>query len=359
MTSPQRYRFWFIGLLVSLGLLFLLRDVLLPFVAGMAIAYFLDPLADWLESRGLSRTASTAVITAAFFMTAMIGLLILVPILQNQIVSFARRVPGYIDILNQRLEPILSEIKGRMSEDDLERLRSSTTGFIGTAVSWFMKVLSGVVTSGLAVVNVLSVLFITPVVTFYMLRDWDVLVGKINDHLPRENMSTIRTQFQEIDRTLAGFIRGQATVCLCLGLFYGIGLSITGLDLGLSIGLLVGFLSFIPYVGTISGFVIGISMAIAQTLEWHLPVTVAGVFLVGQLLEGYVLTPKLVGARIGLHPVWIIFALLAGGSLFGFVGVLLAVPVAAVVGVLVRFSLRRYLESPLYHGEHSVVPPPL
>jgi predicted PurR-regulated permease PerM len=207
-----------------------------------------------------------------------------------------------------------------------------------------------VLTGSLVVVNILSLLFITPIVTFYMLRDWDVMVSKVNAWLPRQHAETIRIQLREIDRTLAGFVRGQATVCLALGTFYGVGLTAVGLDLGLIIGLGSGLVSFIPYLGTLSGFVIGVALAFAQAQDWHLPAMVAGVFIVGQVLEGNFLTPKLVGDKVGLHPVWVMFALLAGATLFGFVGVLLAVPVSAVIGVLVRFGLSRYLVSPLYKG---------
>lgn len=352
MTSAQRYRFWLIGLVACLGLLYLLSGVLLPFVAGMAIAYFLDPLADRLERAGLSRMAATGVITAFFFLVVVLALIILVPIIEDQVVTFAHKVPGYLDTLNERIQPYLADLKRRLNPRDLEKLRSSAGEYAGTAMSWLGGVVRGVLTGSLAVVNLLSLVFITPIVTFYLVRDWDVMVAKVNSWLPREHADTIRAQFREIDRTLAGFVRGQATVCLVLGTFYGLGLSLVGLDLGLVIGLGSGLFSFIPYLGSISGFIIGMGLAFAQTGDWHLPAMVAGVFVVGQILEGNFLTPKLVGDKVGLHPVWIMFALLACSALFGFVGILLAVPLAAVIGVLVRFAIARYLDSPLYHGTH-------
>lgn len=352
MTSAQRYRFWLIGLVACLGLLYLLSGVLLPFVAGMAIAYFLDPLADRLERAGLSRMAATGVITAIFFLVVVLALIILVPIIEDQVVTFAHKVPGYLDTLNERIQPYLADLKRRLNPRDLEKLRSSAGEYAGTAMSWLGGVVRGVLTGSLAVVNLLSLVFITPIVTFYLVRDWDVMVAKVNSWLPREHADTIRAQFREIDRTLAGFVRGQATVCLVLGTFYGLGLSLVGLDLGLVIGLGSGLFSFIPYLGSISGFIIGMGLAFAQTGDWHLPAMVAGVFVVGQILEGNFLTPKLVGDKVGLHPVWIMFALLACSALFGFVGILLAVPLAAVIGVLVRFAIARYLDSPLYHGTH-------
>ncbi|MGE5476200.1 MAG: AI-2E family transporter [Bacteroidales bacterium] len=352
MTSAQRYRFWLIGLVAVLALLYVLRGMLLPFVAGMAVAYFLDPLADRLERSGLSRLAATSMITAAFFLVVVLALIILVPLIEDQVLAFAHKLPGYMDTLNERLQPLLAEAKKRLSPRDIEKLRSSAGEYAGTAVSWVLGALRGVLTGSLAVFNVLSLVFITPVVTFYLLRDWDRMIAKVDGWLPRDHAETIRAQMREINRTLSGFIRGQATVCLCLGLIYGIGLSAVGLDLGLLIGMGSGMLSFIPYLGSITGFVTGMGLALAQGPDWHLPAMVAGVFAVGQVAEGNFLTPKLVGDKVGLHPVWIMFALLAFAALFGFVGLLLAVPVAAVIGVLVRFALGRYLSSQLYHG-HS------
>lgn len=350
MTSGQRLRFWLIGLALALALLYVLRGMLLPFVAGMAVAYFLDPLADRLERAGLSRLAATSVITASFFLVVVVALVILVPVIEDQVLAFAHKVPGYVDTLNERLQPLLVEAKKRLSPRDIEKLRSSVGEYAGTFASWGLGALRSVLSGSLAVFNVLSLVFITPVVTFYLLRDWDKMVSRVDSWLPRDHADTIRTQMKEINRTLSGFIRGQATVCLCLGLIYGIGLSVVGLDLGLVIGLGAGVLSFIPYLGSIAGFVTGMGLALAQGADWHLPVFVAVVFAIGQVAEGNFLTPKLVGDKVGLHPVWIMFALLAFAALFGFVGLLLAVPLAAVIGVLVRFALGRYLSSPLYHG---------
>lgn len=352
MTSAQRYGFWLAGLAAALVLLYLLRGALLPFVAGMAIAYFLDPLADRLQRSGLSRTLATSVITAAFFLVVVLLVIILVPIIEDQVVSFAQKVPGYVQTLSEKLDPLIREAQRRLSPRDIERLRSSVGEYAGTLFGWLFDLSRRLLTGGLAVLEILSLVFITPIVTFYMLRDWDAMVAKVDSWLPRRHADTIRAQFREINRTLSGFVRGQATVCLALGTFYGIGLSLAGLDLGLVIGLLSGLFSFVPYLGTISGFVAGVGLAFAQTQDWRLPAIVAGVFVAGQVIEGNFLTPKLVGDRVGLHPVWVMFALLAGGALFGFVGILLAVPVAAVIGVLMRFAMSRYLESPLYTGNH-------
>lgn len=350
MTQGQKLKVWLGGLAVALVGLYLLRGVMLPFVAGMAIAFFLDPLADRLERAGLSRTAATALITGTFFVLMALLAVILVPVIQEQVVAFIHRIPSYVDTLNERINPLIIELKRKLSKGDMDKLRTSVGEHAGEAVTWAFDLLKRVLTGGLAIINVLSLLFITPIVTFYMLRDWDRMVAKVDSWLPRDHADTIRAQVAEINRTLAGFIRGQASVCLALGAFYGIGLSLVGLDLGLVIGLGAGLISFVPYLGTIAGFVTGIGLALAQSQSWELPALVAGIFVAGQLLEGNVLTPKLVGDKVGLHPVWIMFALLAGGGLFGFVGLLLAVPVAAVIGVLSRSALRRYLRSSLYHG---------
>lgn len=350
MTQGQQLKFWLAGLAVMLAGLYLLSGVLLPFVAGMAIAFFLDPLADRLEAAGLSRTAATALITGVFFLVVIVLSVLLLPIIQEQVVAFVHRIPTYVDTLNERLHPLIVELKRKLSKGDIDKLRTSVGEHAGEAVTWALNVVKRLLTGGLAVLNVLSLLFITPIVTFYMLRDWDVMVAKVDSWLPRQHRDSIHRHAAEINRTLSGFIRGQASVCLALGAFYGLGLSMVGLDLGLVIGLGAGFISFVPYLGSITGFVTGIGLALAQTQSWELPAMVAGVFVAGQLLEGNFLTPKLVGDKVGLHPVWIMFALLAGGGLFGFVGLLLAVPVAAVIGVLSRSALKRYLRSSLYHG---------
>lgn len=351
MSRSRQIRFWLIGFAVFVAGLWLLREVLLPFVAGMAVAYFLDPLADRLEKWGLSRLMATVVITAGFVLVLVAALLLLVPLLQAQITAFVVRLPGYIEMLREGAEPVLERILERLPPDQVAHIRETAGSYAGDALAFVGKVLQGVLTGGFALLNLLSLLFITPVVAFYQLRDWDRMVGKVDGWLPRDHAETIRERFREIDSILAGFVRGQASVCLALGAFYAIGLTLVGLDLGLLVGLGAGILSFIPYLGTITGFVVGIGLALAQ-FDGYLPVAlVAGVFVAGQMVEGNFLTPKLVGDRIGLHPVWVIFALLAGGALFGFVGLLLGVPVAAVIGVLVRFFLGQYLHSPLYTGQ--------
>jgi predicted PurR-regulated permease PerM len=352
MTAARQVRFWLLGFVLFLVALYLLSAILLPFVAAMAVAYFLDPIVDRVEKAGLSRTLATTVVTAAFAILVIVALLLLVPLLHGQIVDLAEKLPGYLDALRARVLPLLQEIERRVPSEGIGQAREALSGQAGSILGWIGQAVGGVVIGGLALVNVLSLIIITPIVAFYLLRDWDQMVERIDAWLPRGQAAVIREQARLIDRTLAGWVRGQATVCLLLGAFYGIALSIVGLDFGLAVGLMAGLLSFVPFVGTITGFVAGLGIAFAQFSDWGPIVAVLAVFVVGQMIEGNFLTPKLVGDRVGLHPVWVMFALLAGGALFGFLGVLLALPVAAVIGVLVRFALSRYLASRYYsHGE--------
>jgi predicted PurR-regulated permease PerM len=351
LSRENKLWFWLIGLIVCCLLLYWLRSILLPFVAGMAVAYLLDPQARRLERLGLSRTVATVIITLSFFVIVVILILVLTPLVEDQVVGFAQRVPGYVHQLVTRAAPLWRAVKAYLSAKDIEQLRSAGGEYAGTLATWAAGAFSRLLTGSLVVVNLLSLVFITPVVTFYLLRDWNGVTRRFDSWLPRAHAETIRLQLREIDAILAGFVRGQALVCLVLGAFYALGLTMVGLDLGLVVGFAAGLASFIPYLGSISGFVIGTGLAVAQSQDWTLAAMVAGVFLIGNLLEGNVLAPKLVGDKIGLHPVWVIFALLAGGALFGFLGILLALPVAAVIGVLTRFALSRYLGSSLYSGD--------
>ena len=350
MTVERQLRFWLIGFAVFLVALYLLRGVLLPFVAGMAVAYLLDPVCDRLEAWGLSRTLATTVLTVLFLVVAVAAVVLLIPVLAGQVASLLERVPDLIEALRGLSTRLLAIVEARVDPAMIERIEGAVAGSADRLVAWGTKFLGQVISGGVALANLISLLVITPVVAFYLLRDWDRIVARIDAWLPREHAETIRERVREVDRTLAGFLRGQGTVCLILGLFYAIALSIAGLDFGLVVGLVAGLLSFIPYVGAIIGLVLSVGLALLQFDDWLRVAIVAGIFFVGQAVEGNFLTPKLVGESVGLHPVWIIFGLLAGGALFGFVGVLLAIPAAAVIGVGVRFALDRYLQSPYYRG---------
>jgi predicted PurR-regulated permease PerM len=350
MTIERQLRFWLIGLAVFLAALFLLRGVLLPFVAGMAIAYLLDPVCDRLETMGLSRTLATTVLTVVFLIVAVAAFLLLVPVLAGQAVSLLERVPDFVETLRGHVARLLEIVEARIDPKMLEQVEAALAGSSERLVTWVTTLLGQVISGGVALANLISLLVITPVVAFYLLRDWDRLVTTIDGWLPRRHAETIREQVGAVDDTLAGFLRGQGTVCLILAIYYGLGLSLAGLDFGLVIGIAAGFLSFVPYVGAIVGLLLSVGLALVQFDAWLPIAIVAAVFVLGQTVEGYVLTPKLVGEKVGLHPVWIIFALLAGGAMFGFLGILLAIPAAAVIGVGVRFGLARYLASAYFGG---------
>jgi len=351
MTTHQKAAYWGAGLVVFVVLLFLLRDVLLPFVAGMAVAYFFDPVCDRIEEAGLSRTLATSIVTGVFFIAFVLVLALVVPLIVGQVVDLANAIPGYIEVLQKRVFPALSDLLGLGGFTDPQELIPLLSGYAGQAARFSGEFLRQLVGGLTAVANVISLLIITPIVAFYLLRDWDKITAKIDGWLPLSHAHEIREQIREIDRTLSGFVRGQATVCLILGVAYAIGLAAVGLDFGLVVGFLTGLLSFVPYFGMLIGFGTGMVLAILQFDSLTPIILVAVVFGVGQLVEGNFLTPKLVGGQVGLHAVWIIFALMAGGALFGFLGILLAVPVAAVIGVLARYSLTKYLASALYrHG---------
>lgn len=338
-------------LLVAGFLIDQLRDVLMPFMVGMAIAYFFDPVADKLEEMGFSRTLATSIILIGFFV-ALVGLaLLLIPTLQKQIANAIQLIPLIIDRFRDAIDPILAQLSTEVDQDTVSSLKETVQKYAGTALKLATGFISNVWSGGLAILNLLSLLLITPLVAFYLLRDWDRIVDKIDGLLPRDGAPAIREQFRKIDQTLAGFVRGQASVCIVLMIIYAVGLTFAGLNASLLVGIAAGALAVIPYIGATISLVIGVALAVAQFHQDWVPILmVALVFIVGQTLESYVLTPRLVGGRVGLSPIWIIFAMLAGGSLFGLTGVLIALPVAAIAGVLVRFGIDQYLDSDLYHG---------
>ena len=349
MNQAWKQALFWLGIIALFILaLDLLRSILLPFVAGAAIAFFLDPLVDRLERLRVSRIVATLLVLAAFLLVIVLFLLLLAPLLEAQIKQLISRFPTYLAAGRSQLDNLFALLEDRLEPEDMQKLRDAAGAKIADIVGGAGQVLTSVLTGGVAVANLLSLIFITPIVSFFLLRDWDVIVATIDSWLPRRHVQVIREQAHLIDETLSGFLRGQASVCALLGVYYAVSLSVLGLDFGLVLGLMVGLLIFIPFLGGLSGAVICVSLAFAQFGDWHRPLYIAIVFVVGQTLEGNVITPKLVGDRVNLHPVWIIFSLLAFGALFGFLGVLVAVPFAAVLGVLLRFAIRQYLQSPLY-----------
>ncbi|HLZ67260.1 MAG TPA: AI-2E family transporter [Aliidongia sp.] len=343
-----RTLFWIGAVAVAAYALNRLSSILLPFVMGSAIAFLLDPFVNRLDRLRVPRSLGSLLMLFIFLALIVAFILLLVPLLETQIVTLVGRFPAYLALARDELDNFLALLQDRLDPDQVAKLRDAASDKIGDILSGAGRVITSLLTGGVAVANVLSLIFITPIVTFFLLRDWTVLISTIDSWLPRQHAATIREQAHLIDQTLSGFLRGQASVCLLLGLFYGLGLTIIGLDFGLVLGLVCGCLIFIPFLGGITGGLLSIALGFAQFGAWHKPLAILVLFVVGQTLEGNIITPKLVGDRVNLHPVWLIFSLLAFGALFGFVGVLIAVPMAAVIGVLVRFALKRYLMSPLY-----------
>lgn len=351
MTTLQRHVwFWGISLVVFGLIVWMLKGVLLPFVIGMAVAYFLDPVTTRLEKTGMGRAAATSVVLLSFVALFVLGVMLAFPVLQGQFVAFVEAVPAYVEKLRALSAPWIEKLQTQVLATPPEKIQQQAGGMAGAALSWASGALKKIWDGGVALFDIFSIILIAPVVSFYMLRDWPVMVDKVDSWLPRRHADTIRGLVRQMDAALSGFVRGQAMVCVVLGLIYAVALSFAGLNFGFFIGFAAGLLSFIPYVGTLVGFVTGMLVGWFQfDGDVQQLAIIAAIFGAGQLIEGNVLTPKLVGDKIGLHALWILFALMSGGALLGFTGVMIAVPVAAVVAVLIRFALAQYLDSGYYH----------
>ena len=348
MALPVRdqLKYWGIAAAVFFVVLWYLGNVILPFVLGGAIAYFLDPVADRLERMGLGRGAATGLITIVAILVFVLLALLVIPALIRQAVALIDVAPE----VARRLQGFLTEYFPSLMEQD-STLRQSLASIAETLRARGGEVVGAVLSTAFSLINLVVLLIVSPVVAVYLLLDWDRMIARIDKLLPLDHAPVIRRLAAEVDRTLAAFIRGQGTVCLILGTYYAVALMAVGLQFGLVIGLVAGFLTFIPYVGAIIGGGLSLGLALYQFWgEWWLIVAVAAIFQIGQLIEGNVLTPKLVGSSVGLHPVWLIFALSAFGTVFGFVGLLVAVPMAAAIGVLARFVIAQYTGSRLYRG---------
>ncbi|NBN62266.1 AI-2E family transporter [Microvirga tunisiensis] len=351
MTLRRQVQFWLLSLIAFVLFMMVFSAVLLPFVAGMALAYLLDPVADRLERMGMNRLAATLTILLAFVIILAVVLILLVPVLGNQMLGFIDRLPALVRSLQSLITENLGDRLTKISGLSVTDLQSSLGAIMSRGASWLGGLLTSVWSGGQALLSILSLFVITPVVAFYLLLDWDHMIERIDSWLPREHVETVRQLAREMDGAVAGFVRGQVSVCFLLGMFYAVSLVMLGLNFGLLIGIGAGLVSFIPFVGAALGLIASMSVAIVQFWpDWPWILAVALVFGVGQFIEGNILQPKLVGASVGLHPVWLMFSLFAFGYLFGFVGLLVAVPAAAMVGVLARFALTQYLASPLYRG---------
>lgn len=367
LPSQKQFQYWTLATAVVVFLLWALGDVLTPFILGGAVAYCLDPIADRLEKWGLSRVMSTIVITLSAVFIFVLLFLLVVPTLIGQLGQLISQIGTFIENLPETWAGWKVTLQSRFPNLDLQGdfLQQQLTS-IGTAIqARGGDLVAALLSSAQGLINVMVLVVIVPVVTFYMLMDWDRMVTQIDDLLPRDHQDTVRDLGRQIDRTLASFIRGQGTVCLILGTYYAIALMIAGLNFGLIVGFIAGLISFIPYVGAVVGGVLAVGLALiqwwggaevidGQTVDaarnWFAIISVAVIFGIGQFFEGNILTPNLVGSSIGLHPVWLILALSVFGSLFGFVGMLVAVPVAAIIGVVARFLINEYKSGQLYKG---------
>ena len=327
---------------------YVLRSVLLPFVAGIIIGYLLDPWTSKIEKLGISRTFASLLVMFLMILLLIPALIALFSVIDTQVGHFVSVIPQYLASFAKKIEPVIANLQTHFPALEPEKIREYLNNNMANALKLTGNLIRRLITGGFALVNIISLLLVTPVVAFYMLRDWDKFIAQVDSLLPKKSKKNIEKQAREIDNILSSFIRGQLSVCVLLGTFYAVGLYIVGLDLGVLVGFLAGIISFIPYVGSITGFLVSILIAFAQ-FDSVIPILqVVGVFVVGQFIEGNFLTPNLVGDSVGLHPVWIMFALLTGGVLLGFLGLMIAVPVAAIIGVLIRHAIINYKESSLY-----------
>ena len=362
MSLQRQLLIWAAVLAVLLYFLSQLGSVVTPFAAGIALGYLLDPLAHRLERLGMNRLAAALLIMVVFATAVIWGLAVLAPILGGQFLSFSAHLPDYIVKLRALAVDQAAGWLGKYGADWLtplglngpeaaDQIQKWVAGYGSQGAQWLADALRSLVSGGASIVNFLSLMVITPVVGFYMLVDWHKMTAELDSWIPRDYRDSVRGMAREIDKALSGFIRGQSLVCLFLGAWDGLGLSLVGLDFGLLIGVVAGVLSFMPYVGTLVAFVFSLGIGLVQGWPSLKLVSMAlAVVISGEFIGSYVISPKVVGESIGLHPVWLMFALLAFGELFGFVGLIIAVPAAAAIGVLARHLIALYLRSPLYRG---------
>jgi predicted PurR-regulated permease PerM len=353
VTANLRWQLLAILLVVG-ALLYLLAPMLTPFAIAATLAYLFDPLADRMETWRLSRNTAVILIFTALTLVIVLVLLLLIPFLQHQVVSFITQLPGWLDTLQTKTAPWAEKNLGISLE------RFDTAAIAGTLQEHWKEaggaaagILAQISKSGFALIALIAHLVVIPVVFFYLLRDWDILVARINELIPRSVQGTVSRLAHESDEVLGAFLRGQISVMLVLGVLYSIGLMAVGISIGPLIGIVAGLISFVPYLGAIIGVAMGVIAALIQYGDWWHVILVLVVFSVGHLIEAYVLVPKMIGDKIGLHPVAVIFAILAGGELFGFLGILLALPVASVAMILLRYAHERYRSSALYRTEQG------
>jgi predicted PurR-regulated permease PerM len=348
MTAQRHFIFWTLAFAAFMSFLFVFKSILLPFVLGLVIAYLLNPMVNSFARFKLDRGPAALLILFCFFAIVASLIAVLVPVLYRELVALSEDMPIYIDKASNIMQPYVENLRGFVSQDGGANLKELAGQHAATGLNAATKVLAGLAIGGMAIFDFILLVVVTPVVAYFMMKEWTHITRWTVDMMPRNDMNTILDLLHQIDRKLSGFIRGQISVAFILAVIYSIALAIAGLKYGILIGFAAGLLSVIPMVGSAVGLITGVLVAWFQTGEWTFVAIIAAIFLVGQFIEGNFLTPKIVGDRIGLHPLWIFFALMAGGSLLGFLGLLIAVPVAAVVSVLAAFGIKKYKASSYY-----------
>lgn len=344
----RQLKFWIGFLILFVAVMWLFSPILLPFVLGIVVAYLLNPVVNKLETWKLSRTLSTIIILGGFIVFVFGGISILFPIVSAEILKLIKGLPDYFSQAWEMTASYRQALEQRLGEEEMAQIKSTIESSSGKILELSQNFLDGLISSGQAMISFVSVMVIMPIVAFYMMIEWPTITKKVDSYIPKHHSETVHDILTKIDMKLSGFIRGQFLVAFVLGLLYASAMKIAGLNFGLIIGLMAGILSIIPLVGSTIGLLTGAAVAYFQTYDIGFVALIAGIFFAGQLFEGNFLTPKLVGDRVGLHPLWVLFALMAGGALFGFVGVLVAVPVAAVISVFVAFALDQYKRSEYY-----------
>jgi predicted PurR-regulated permease PerM len=348
LNARQQAVFWLGAFAVFCGLVWLLEDMLLPFVLGLGIAYLLNPMVEWFERREYPRSVVSLGLLVFFLGFLTVFLAIFLPMIYRQVLQLAQDIPDMTASLWEFIEPYTRWIGAEMEIEDTQDLSALVQENMGSIWEVARRLMGGVAAGSQAVIGILSIVFLTPIAAYFMLKEWPAIKGWVDDIMPRQHESTIKDLLSKINDKIAGFIRGQLAVVSAIALMYSVALTIAGLNYGILIGILAGVLSLIPLFGSFSGLLISIVVAWFQSGEWSYVLIIAAIFLVGQAIEGNLITPRLVGKYVGLHPLWVLFVLLAGGSLFGIVGMLLAVPVAASAGVLINFAIQTYKNSSLY-----------
>lgn len=352
IKKPNLWLWGAAGLALFYGL-HTLHTILLPFLTGLLVAYAMNPAVTRLEKWGLPRGLGTSLVIVSFFLSIGLLLCIAIPLIHSELLRLAFHLPQYGDRIRAALQPFLDEASAYINPGDLQLLRKMGSTYMVDIITWCIRLFATALTSGLAIANLLSLIVLTPIVAFYCLRDWHLIMATVSSWVPRPYEEITHHLFAQVNETIGQFVRGQTIVCLLMGLYYSLFLTLAQLDFSLTVGPAIGVITFIPYVGAFLGFMVSMGIAFSQFPDWFSIQTIVVIFILGQLLEGYLFIPYFVGDRIGLHPVWVIFALLAGGVLYGFFGMLFALPIAAALGVLIRYGLTLYTKSPYYLGSHQ------